>query len=64
MHTTTPALVGAREVAERLDVTVGTVNRWVRTGRIPCVRPSRRIVRFDMDAVLAAFSKEATNGNH
>lgn len=50
-------LVDSDEVARRFGVTVGTVNRWVREGVIPCIRPSRRIVRFDLQAVEQAVTK-------
>ena len=40
-------LATVEDVATRFDVSVGTVNRWVREGIIPCIRPSRRIVPQD-----------------
>lgn len=54
-----PALVTANQVAARFGVSVTTVNSWVRAGRIPCVRPSRRVVRFDLDAVEQAIARPA-----
>ncbi len=42
----TDSLVTASRVAEHFGVSVGTVNGWVRQRRIPCVRLSRRVVRF------------------
>ena len=44
-------LVTSEEVAQHFNVTLGTVNRWVRDAVIPCIRPTRRIVRFDLNAV-------------
>ena len=44
-------LVTTREVAERFSVAVSTVRRWVRDGRIPYVRVSKRTVRFDLEQV-------------
>ncbi len=52
----TSTLVDSNAVAKRFGAAVGTVTKWVRDGVIPCVRPSRRIVRFDMDAVERAFA--------
>ncbi len=52
-------LVTSREVADRFGVTVETVQSWVRRGRIPHIRPSRRIVRFNMVDVERAITREA-----
>lgn len=48
-------LVSAARVAEHFGVCVGTVNAWVRLRRIPCVRLSRRVVRFRLSEVEAAL---------
>jgi excisionase family DNA binding protein len=59
---TTPAitdLVSAVVVAERFGVTVPTVRRWVREGRIACIRPSRRVMRFRLSDV----ERVLTDGN-
>ncbi len=50
-------LVASDEVARHFGVTIGTVNRWVRDAVIPCIRPTRRIVRFDLEAVERAVAK-------
>lgn len=52
-------LVTARIVAGRFGVSVATVNRWVREHRIPFIRPSRRIVRFNLESVETAISESA-----
>ncbi len=49
-------LINSRELARRLNVSVGTIRRWARDGVIPCVRPSRRVVRFDLADVQRAAS--------
>jgi excisionase family DNA binding protein len=51
----TKPLVDAQAVARRFSVSIGTVNRWVRSGTIPCLRPSRRVVRFNLSEVEAAL---------
>ena len=56
----TDRLVDAEAVADRFTVAVSTVNRWVRERRIPFVRPSRRVVRFDLDQVDAALRSDIT----
>ena len=54
----TPArkpLATAREIAELLGISTWTVYSWARSKRIPVIRATPRIVRFDADAVLAAL---------
>ncbi len=53
-------LVTADVIAEHYGVSVGTVNGWVRQKRIPCVRPSRRIVRFRLSDVEQAVTQQRT----
>jgi excisionase family DNA binding protein len=45
----------AREIAELLGVSTWTVYGWARDQRIPTIRATPRIVRFDADAVIAAL---------
>lgn len=45
----------AAELAERLRVRPGTIRAWGREGRIPIVRLSHRVLRFDLNEVLAAL---------
>lgn len=52
-------LITADAIALRFGVTVRTVNRWVRDGAIPYLRPSRRVVRFDLELVERALAKRA-----
>ena len=47
--------VDAEAVAKHFGVAIPTINRWVREGRIPCVRASRRIVRFRLAEVEDAL---------
>lgn len=46
-----------REVAESLRVCVSTVRRWTREDRIPAIVIDRRIVRYNLEAVLAALQQ-------
>lgn len=48
--------VTADDLARHFNVTVATVRRWVRQGRIPFIRPSRRVVRFHLREVEAALT--------
>ena len=56
------SLLTAEELAERLAVSARTVITWARSGRIPEVRPSRRIRRFDYGDVLQALKAGAGVG--
>lgn len=48
-------LLTPKELARHFGVTVPTVRRWVREGRVPFIRPSHRTVRFRLDEVEAAL---------
>lgn len=49
-------LINARTLADRLGVSVNTVNAWTRCGCIPCcLRVNRKVIRYDLDAVLKAL---------
>lgn len=48
------ALLTYQQLSDRLSVPVGTLYAWVSKGRIPFVRLSDRLVRFD-EAVIATW---------
>jgi len=50
----------AAELAERLRVRPGTIRAWGRAGRIPMVRFSRRVLRFDFEDVVAALRRHGS----
>ncbi len=50
-----PVLLGARELARRLDVSYETVLGWSRRGLIPSLRDGRNRLLFNLDAVLLAL---------
>ena len=53
-------LLTAKEVADRLHVSTRTIILWARDGRIPEIRPSPRIRRYDWaDVVHALKAAEA-----
>ena len=51
-------LLTADELAERLKVSPDTVKVWARVGRIPAVRLSPKVLRFDLSAVLGALTAD------
>lgn len=55
----THVLVDASESARRFGVAVSTVRRWAREKRIPSVRPSREVLRFDPSDVERALARRA-----
>lgn len=51
----------ARQLAEVLQVSESTVRRLAREGRIPCVRLTTRLLRFNLKAVYRALDGSDTN---
>jgi excisionase family DNA binding protein len=52
-------LLTVNQLAERLQVRPRTVQKWARSGRLPAVLLSPKVVRFDWAAVLAALRGRA-----
>lgn len=50
-----PDLLTAAELADRLQVRPSTIRRWVAEGRIPVVRFSPKVQRFNLTAVVQAI---------
>lgn len=55
-------LLTAGELAARLGVAVSTVRRWAREHRIPSLRLSRKVVRYDIRAVENAALRSPEGG--
>jgi excisionase family DNA binding protein len=45
------ALLTPQNVADRFGVTTFAVYKWVRSGRLPCIRVSRKTVRFTEEQI-------------
>jgi excisionase family DNA binding protein len=52
-------LLTVNQLAERLHIRPRTVRTWVRQGRLPAIRASAKVVRFDWEAVLVALQNRA-----
>lgn len=53
-----PDLLTAEQLGDRLHVRPSTIRRWTQDGRIPTVRLTAKVVRYELAAVVAAM----TNG--
>lgn len=51
-----------RALASRLQVRPETILKWASHGRIPCIRLSARVLRFDHAAVLRALANQTAKG--
>lgn len=54
-------LLTADEVARRLHLKSETIRRWARAGRIPSLRPSPKVIRFNWRAVCEALEAACTH---
>jgi|GEM_PF-1624341 len=57
----TEQLMTTEELADKLAISPRTVIEWARTGRIPEIRASSRIRRFDYSDVVAALKANSTS---
>lgn len=53
----------ARQLAEVLQVSESTVRRLARDGRIPCVRLTPRLLRFNLKAVFRALDGDGASSH-
>jgi predicted site-specific integrase-resolvase len=56
-------LLTAKEIARGLNVRPSTITEWGRQGKIPRVKVSHKIIRYDQDAVLLALSQAGKEQN-
>jgi excisionase family DNA binding protein len=52
-------LLTIAEVAAKFRVTPGTVKNWAKAGKIPVIRMSKQILRFEEEAIDAAVRELA-----
>jgi excisionase family DNA binding protein len=54
-----PIFLGARDLADRLDVSYETVLSWARRGKIPRVRDGRGRITFNLNSVVEALRQKS-----
>jgi predicted site-specific integrase-resolvase len=52
-------LLTAAELAQRLQVTPGTIKEWARAGVIPRIAPTPKTLRFDPEAVARRLAERS-----
>ena len=52
-------LIDRYDLAERLGVSADTISKWARQGRIPAIRITRKVLRYDYDGIVEALRKKA-----
>ncbi len=57
-------LLTAEELAARLRLRPSTVRRWARRRRIPAIRISPKVVRFDPSTVIDALAGRTKGDAH
>ena len=50
-------LLTPEQLAERLGVKPSTIQQWAKIGKIPEIRISAKVRRFDYDEVIAALKE-------
>ena len=53
-------LLTAEQLADRLGVKPSTVKQWSRDGLIPANRLTPKVIRYDLDAVVASLEERQT----
>jgi excisionase family DNA binding protein len=57
--------VTAKDLAHRFAVTVDTVRRWTRSGRLPVIRFGKKTLRFSIPEVANALrNADGKEGRH
>ena len=54
-------LIGVKETAQYLDISINTLYSWVWQERIPCYKLSKRMVKFNPEEIeqwLSTYRKE------
>ncbi len=53
-----PILIKKKELAKRLSVSPHTIDAWVQRREIPCIKVTRRLYLYEVEAVMDAIRKK------
>ena len=51
-------ILSTKEIAWELQVQPATIRRWVREGRIPEIRISLKVRRYNLEDILSALQRQ------
>ena len=57
-------LIDRVELAKRLKMSPETIRQWTYRGRIPCVRLSRKVIRYSWRAIQEWLKKRECKGGY
>ena len=52
-----PTLLTASQLSQQINISAYTILKYARIGTIPCIRYGRKIVRFELNAVIKSLSQ-------
>lgn len=56
------ALLTKKELAESLNLSTRTIERWTKSKKIPCLRINHQILRYKLEDVLRSLEKFKVEG--
>ena len=57
-----PRLLNATQMAQEIGVKPTTLKSWARQKLVPCIKPTRRTLRFDPEQVFLALQAANRGG--
>lgn len=57
-------LIDKNELAKRLMLSPETIRQWTYKGKLPCIRITRKIIRYHWETVVAWYRKKEFKGGH
>ena len=50
-------ILTACQMADQLDLKESTIRKWAKSGLIPVIKPTPKVIRFDVGDVVAALKQ-------